>query len=198
MAPSLPAQQPIAAQFVSNGNTGMASALPAQTANASGQATSLPHAFIIGTLHDLGSWNMDTCASFYLNSSVTSLNIVFNTCMYPSISVGDGHFIPVTNTCHSVLPTQTKSLHLNNVLITPHIVNNLIFVRQFMRDNNCTIEFNAFGFSVKDFLMHRVLLRCDSTGDFYLVTSPSPIPHAFLVSQHASGASPSFVALSLL
>nr|GEW25060.1 ribonuclease H-like domain-containing protein [Tanacetum cinerariifolium] len=184
MAPSLPAQQPIGAQFISNGNTGMTSAPLAQTADASGQATSLPHSFTTGTLHDLGSWNMDTCASSHLNSSVTSLNIVFNTCMYSSISVVDGHSIPVTNTGHSVLPTQTKSLHLNNVLITPHIVNNLIFVRQFMRENNCTIEFNAFGFSVKDFLMRRVLLRCDSTGDFYPVTSPSPIPHAFLVSQH--------------
>ncbi|GJS71134.1 ribonuclease H-like domain-containing protein [Tanacetum coccineum] len=30
----------------------------------------------------------------------------------------------------------------------------------------------------------RVLLRCDSTGDLYPVTAPSPIPHVFLVSQH--------------
>ncbi|GJZ33435.1 ribonuclease H-like domain-containing protein [Tanacetum coccineum] len=29
-----------------------------------------------------------------------------------------------------------------------------------------------------------VLLRCDSTGDLYPVTAPSPIPYAFLVSQH--------------
>ncbi|GJZ98007.1 ribonuclease H-like domain-containing protein [Tanacetum coccineum] len=36
----------------------------------------------------------------------------------------------------------------------------------------------------RDFLTRRVLLRCDSTGDLYPVTSPSPIPHAFLVSQH--------------
>ncbi|GJW00606.1 hypothetical protein Tco_1555857 [Tanacetum coccineum] len=35
-----------------------------------------------------------------------------------------------------------------------------------------------------DFLTRRVLLRCDSTGDLYPVTAPSPIPHAFLVSQH--------------
>ncbi|GKA26224.1 ribonuclease H-like domain-containing protein [Tanacetum coccineum] len=151
-----------------------------------GQETTLPHAFIVGTLHDptTGSWNMDTGASSHLNSSVNSLSENFNTCMYPSISVGDGHSIPVTNTGHSILPTPTRSLRLNNVLITPHIVKNLIYVRQFVRDNNCTIEFDAFGFSVKDFLMRRVLLRFDSTGDLYPVTSPSPIPHAFLVSQH--------------
>ncbi|GJY08820.1 ribonuclease H-like domain-containing protein [Tanacetum coccineum] len=39
-------------------------------------------------------------------------------------------------------------------------------------------------FSVKDFMTSRVLLRCDSTVDLYPVTAPSPVPHAFLVSQH--------------
>nr|GEW20360.1 ribonuclease H-like domain-containing protein [Tanacetum cinerariifolium] len=156
----------------------------AQPADASGQATSLPHAFTTETLHDPGAWNMDTGASSHLNSSVTSLNTVFSTCIYPSISVGDGHFIPVTNTGHSILPTATKSLHLNNVLITPHIVNNLIYVRQFVRDNKCTIEFDAFGFFVKDFLTRRVLFRCDNTGDLYPVTAPSSIPHAFLLGKH--------------
>ncbi|GJV62120.1 ribonuclease H-like domain-containing protein [Tanacetum coccineum] len=152
----------------------------------SGQATTLPHAFNIETRQDLvsGAWNMDTGASSHLNSSIISLNDVFNTCMYPSISVGNGHSIPVTNTGHNILPTPFKSLHLNNILITSHIVKNLISVRQFVRDNNCTIEFDMFGFSVKDFMTRRVLLRCDSTRDLYPVTAPSPIPHVFLVNQH--------------
>ncbi|GJU27522.1 ribonuclease H-like domain-containing protein [Tanacetum coccineum] len=152
----------------------------------SGQATVLPYAFTMGTLHDAasGAWNFDTGVSSYLNNSVNSLSEIFNTCMYPSISVGNGHSIPVNNTGHSILPTPTRSLHLNNVLITPHIVKNLLYVRQFVRDNNFTIEFDAFGFSVKDFLTRRVLLRCDSTRDLYPVTAPSSIPHAFFVSQH--------------
>ncbi|GJR07101.1 ribonuclease H-like domain-containing protein [Tanacetum coccineum] len=148
----------------------------------SGQATTIPHAFHTETLQDPagGAWNMYTGASSHLNASSTCLSDVFNTCLYPSISVGDGHSIPVTNTCHSILPTSHGSLHLRNVLITPSIVKNIIYLRQFVRDNNCTIEFDAFGFSVKDFATRRVLLRCDSTRDLYLVTSPSPIPHAYL------------------
>ncbi|GJX43394.1 ribonuclease H-like domain-containing protein [Tanacetum coccineum] len=47
-------------------------------------------------------------------------------------------------------------------------------------DNNCTMEFDAFGFSVKDFLTRHILLRCDSSGYLYPVTSPSPTPHALL------------------
>nr|GEY29456.1 ribonuclease H-like domain-containing protein [Tanacetum cinerariifolium] len=34
-----------------------------------------------------GALNMDTCASSYLNDSVTSLSDVFNTCIYPSVSI---------------------------------------------------------------------------------------------------------------
>lgn len=127
---------------------------------------------------------MDTGASSHLNALVNSLSHVFNTCLYPSVSVGDGHSIPVTKTGHSIFPTHFQPLHLNNVLITPHIVKNLISVRQFVRENNCTVEFDPFGFSVKDFMTRRVLLRCDSTGDLYPVTSPSPIPQALLVSQN--------------
>ncbi|GKA36305.1 ribonuclease H-like domain-containing protein [Tanacetum coccineum] len=47
-------------------------------------------------------------------------------------------------------------------------------------DNNCIVEFDAFGFSVKDFLTRHTLLRCDSSGDLYPVTSPSLTPHALL------------------
>ncbi|GKC93179.1 ribonuclease H-like domain-containing protein [Tanacetum coccineum] len=35
-------------------------------------------------------------------------------------------------------------------------------------------------FFVKDFLTRHILLRCDSSGDLYPVTQPSPIPQAFL------------------
>nr|GEW07270.1 hypothetical protein [Tanacetum cinerariifolium] len=38
---------------------------------------------------------------------------------------------------------------------------------------------------IQDFMTRRVLLRCNGTGDLYLVTAPSPIPYAFLVSQHS-------------
>ncbi|GKD01771.1 hypothetical protein Tco_1172045, partial [Tanacetum coccineum] len=68
--------------------------------NTLGQATILPNAFSTETLHDptTGAWNIDTGASSHLNSSVTNLSENFNMRMYPPISVGDGHSIPVTNT----------------------------------------------------------------------------------------------------
>ncbi|GJV65685.1 hypothetical protein Tco_1476513 [Tanacetum coccineum] len=146
---------------------------------ANGQATLLPQAFNTMTLRDPtdANWNMDTGASSHLNSNATNLSTLFNSCMYPSVLVGDGKSIPVTNMGHSTLPTPYRPLHLNNVLITPNIVKNLISVRQFVRDNKCTIEFDEFGFS---YWTHQILLRCDSAGDLYPVTSLS-YPQAFLV-----------------
>ncbi|GJS93127.1 hypothetical protein Tco_0800095 [Tanacetum coccineum] len=116
--------------------------------------------------------------------SKDNLSNVFNLCIYPSVSVGDDYSILVTNSGHSVFHTLHRPLHLNNVLFTPNIVKNLIYVRQFVRDMYCTVEFDAFGFSVKDFLTRQVLLRCDSTRNLYPVTKPSAIPHAFLTSQY--------------
>ncbi|GJT15000.1 ribonuclease H-like domain-containing protein, partial [Tanacetum coccineum] len=123
---------------------------------------------------------MDTGASSHLNSNVNNLSTIFNSCLYPTVRVGDGKTIPVTNTGHSILPTLHRPLHLHNVLVTPNIIKNLICVRQFTRDNNCTIEFDAFGFSVKDFLTRHILLRCDSSGDLYPVTKPSSLPSALM------------------
>ncbi|GKC13256.1 ribonuclease H-like domain-containing protein [Tanacetum coccineum] len=103
-------------------------------------------------------------ASSQLNDSVYCLSDILNMCIYLSVAVGDGRFIPVTNSGHSVLSTPFRPLRLNNVLITPNIVKNLISVRQFVRDNSCTVEFDPFGFSVKDFITRWVLLRFDICG----------------------------------
>ncbi|GJT57003.1 reverse transcriptase domain-containing protein [Tanacetum coccineum] len=139
------------------------------------------------------NWHMDTGASSHLNSSAHNLSTIFNSRMYPSVLVGDGKSIPVTNTGHSTLPTPYRPLHLNNVLVTPNIVKNLIYVRQFVRENKCTIEFDEFGFSVKDFRTRgggcRVLcvkfsLRCDRNGESLpRSTSPSYLKLFWLVQQ---------------
>ncbi|GJZ57793.1 ribonuclease H-like domain-containing protein [Tanacetum coccineum] len=139
----------------------------------------LPLAFSTTAIQD-PTWNMDTGASSHLNSHTSNLNTVYNKCLYVSVCVGDGKSIPVTNTGHSILPTLNRPLYLHNVPVTPNIIKNLIYVLQFTRDNNCIVEFDAFGFSVKDFLSRHILLRCDSSGDLYPVTQPSPIPHALL------------------
>ncbi|GJZ86543.1 ribonuclease H-like domain-containing protein [Tanacetum coccineum] len=49
-----------------------------------------------------------------------------------------------------------------------HLTDNT--VRQFTHDNDVSVEFDAYDFSVKDYQTRWLLLRCDSTGDLYPVT----------------------------
>jgi len=64
-----------------------------------------------------------------------------------SIVVGNGSLLPVTSTGAALLP---GSLRLNNVLVSPSLIKNLISVRQFTSDNNCSVEFDPAGCSAKD------------------------------------------------
>ncbi|GJS68430.1 ribonuclease H-like domain-containing protein [Tanacetum coccineum] len=145
----------------------------------SSQPTTLPSAFSIMLPQD-PTWHMDTGASSHLNFNASNLSTIFDKRLFPYVHLGDGKSIPITNTGHSIIPSHQRLLHLYNVLVTPNIIKNLIYVRQFTRDNNCTIEFDSFGFFVKDYLTRRILFRCDSLGDLYPVTKMSTSPIAFL------------------
>ncbi|KAG7560254.1 Ribonuclease H-like superfamily [Arabidopsis thaliana x Arabidopsis arenosa] len=112
-------------------------------------------------------WYMDSGASAHLatNPGMVQSNLNHNTGQ--SVIVGNGSSIPVSSIGSSFLHSKTKPLKLNNVLVTPHIVKNLISVRKFTRDNWCSVDFDPFGFTVKDLQSRQVLLRCDSSGELY-------------------------------
>ena len=86
-----------------------------------------------------------------------------------NIIVGDGSLLPVTATGAAHLH---GPFHLNNVLVSPKLIKNLILVRQFTTDNNCSVEFDYVGCSVKD-LSRNVIIRCNSSGPLYPLQLPA-------------------------
>lgn len=67
------------------------------------------------------------------------------------VIVGDGSSMPISRSDNTLLSTPSCSpFLLNNVLIVPSLVRNLLSVRKFTRGNSCSIEFYSSGFSVKD------------------------------------------------
>lgn len=122
-------------------------------------------------LLNLRSWILDTGASSHLTSDAGNLNSRFNSSFIQSVIVGDGSLIPVTQMGHSQIANPYRPLYLRNVLVTPNIIKNLISVRQFTKDNKCSIEFDPYGFSIKDLKTRQLLLRSDSTGDLYPISS---------------------------
>jgi hypothetical protein len=98
----------------------------------------------------------------------------------PSIIVGNGALLPITATGSHTFSLPHRNLVLNNVLVSPNIIKNLISIRRFTTDNNCSIEFDPFGLSVKDLQTRNVIARCNSSGDLYPFYTPSTSTSAFL------------------
>jgi hypothetical protein len=73
-----------------------------------------------------------------------------------------------------------RNLVLNDVLVSPNIIKNLISIRHFTTDNNRSIEFDPFNLSVKDLHTRNVITRCNSSGDLYPFYPPSTSASAFI------------------
>jgi hypothetical protein len=118
-------------------------------------------------------WYMDTGAETHMTSNSGNLS----SSQFPSFStpsnivVGNGSLLPVTHTGSVTFPATCGPLHLNNVLVSPHLIKNLISVRQFTIENRCSVEFDPSGFSVKDLKTQNVIARCNSSGPLYPLLS---------------------------
>ena len=126
-------------------------------------------------------WYMDSGATAHLANSAGNLTSVLNSSTGKSVMVANGSRIPIQNTGSFSLASYSRPLTLNTVLVTPSIIKNLISVRKFTKDNSCSIEFDPFGFSVKDLQTGKKILRSDSTGDLYPV-----LPSTNKVSAHSA------------
>ena len=104
--------------------------------------SALAHAFNTMTLQDPnnGPWVMDSGATNHVTNTQGNLSSIHNLSSIPMIKVGNGSFAPVTNVGHGTLHSPSRPFHLKNILVCPSIIKNLISVRRFVTDNNCSLE----------------------------------------------------------
>jgi hypothetical protein len=144
-------------------------------------------------------WFFDSGATPHISSDASTLSDLFPSHhSFPSsIIVGNGNSIPITSTGSTIL---SDFLRLNNVLVSPSLIKNLISVCQFTSDNNCFVEFDPLGCSVKDLHSRKVIVRCDSSGLLYPLQLPTSTFHATTSSSlwHQRLGHPSHEALSKL
>lgn len=105
---------------------------------------------------------VDSGASAHM-SSLDGMLLTRLTNSISSILVGNGSSIPVMSRDDFVLSTKTSNFALNNALVVPLIVQNLLFVRHFTDDNHYSIDFYAFNFSVEGIPTPRVILAMSSS-----------------------------------
>ena len=152
--------------------TGILKPRPSQAYYTSGPSsqgympTNIDQAMHTMTLSD-PNYYMDTGATSHMTTSQGNLSSYFplSNSHNNSIIVGDGSKIPIHGYGHKSLHQNT--LQLKNVLHVPKLVKNLISVRKFSIDNNVSIEFDPFGFTVKDLQTGSKRVRCNSSGDLY-------------------------------
>lgn len=133
--------------------------------------TDFAHAFNTMTLADPGAanWYMDSGATAHLASTSGILNSVLKNRTGITVMVGNGSRIPISSSGSAHLASTSRPLTLQNVLVAPNIIKNLISVCRFTNDNWCSVEFDPFGFSIKDLNTKKTLLRSDSSGELYSV-----------------------------
>uniref|UniRef100_A0A803P4X6 Reverse transcriptase Ty1/copia-type domain-containing protein n=1 Tax=Cannabis sativa TaxID=3483 RepID=A0A803P4X6_CANSA len=105
------------------------------------------------------SWYMDTGATSHMTSAEGNLSSYSNLSKSRGIIVGNGHSIPIRGFGSANLPHPHPPLVFENVLHAPNSIKNLVLVRKFTTDNQVSIEFDPFGFSVKDFQTGMALMR---------------------------------------
>jgi hypothetical protein len=115
--------------------------------NSFDHAAMLSAAYSANSGYEQPDWIVDSGASSHVTGktgNLTSTHSVLGHNNSQHIIVGDGSKLPIL----VVGSVQISSLpfHLQNVLVSPNIVKNLISVRQFTRDNYVSIEFDPFGF----------------------------------------------------
>lgn len=85
--------------------------------------------------------------------------------------------------CHPKAPP----VSLKNVLHAPKLIKNLISVHKFTTDNSVSVEFDPYGFSVKDFRMNMALMICDIKDDLCPISTTTNIstsPSTFAALSH--------------
>jgi hypothetical protein len=117
-------------------------------------------------------WVADSSTSNHTTSDASNLTFVHPPHINnpSSIIVGNGSSLLVTSVVDTTLPSL---FYLNNVLVTPDIIQNLLSVHRFTTDNWCSMEFDPFGLSVKDHSTRNVITMCDRSGPLYTMRLPS-------------------------
>lgn len=127
---------------------------------------------------DLNSLIMDTGAERHVTENRGMIRHPDSFPVNTKLLVGNGHCLPIEGSGTGFLPILNRTYVLPNILYSPQVIKNLLSVRRFTRDNNVSVEFDPFGFSLKDLKTGRLLSRHNSTGDLYPVTPPTLPPQA--------------------
>jgi hypothetical protein len=127
----------------------------------------------------LMEWVTNSNASFHTTPDLGNITLFQppNPVIPSSIIVGNKSVLLVASVGDTILPSP---FYLNNILVTPNIIKNLLSVHQFTSDNWCSMEFDPFDISMKDLATKNVITKCNSSEPLYTVhlhSTHAPLGH---------------------
>lgn len=127
------------------------------------------------------SWYMDSGASSHITANPGMIHSPLSFSPSNTIFVGNGQCLPIHGSGNSFHKLPNKTYILKDIHYSPNIIKNLLSVRKFTRDNLVSMEFDPFGFSLKDLKTGKTLFRHNSFGDLYKFSAPQQV-HTIFVS----------------
>jgi hypothetical protein len=113
------------------------------------------------------SWYHDTSSIHHSTNDLSNLNIhVDEYTVVDQIRVGNGKGSHISHPGLASIPSHNQNFSLKSLLHVPKI-QNLIFVKNFTRENHVFIEFHPTCFCVKDLKSGRLVLQGLSNGGLY-------------------------------
>lgn len=132
---------------------------------------------------DTASWLLDSGASHHLTSDLANLSLHAPYNGGEEVQIGNGTGLAIQNTGSSLLPSNSRTLFLNNVLHVPDIARNLLSVNKLCTDNNVSVEFFPTKFQVKDLKSGAQMIKGNSRDGGYVWPGRDlPKPIAFSTS----------------
>lgn len=119
------------------------------------------------------SWLVDSGASHNLTGDLENLSIHSEYDGTDEIQIADGSGLPITHTGISTLPFPSRNFILSNVLCVPAAKKNLLYVHQFTKTNNVSMEFFPNYFIVKDQFTGVPLAQGTCKDGVYHIRTPS-------------------------
>ena len=131
-------------------------------------------AYIVNT-----NWYTDTSATDHVTSDLETLSFRKKYKGGDHIHTTSGAGMEIKHVGHTIVPTPSKPLHLNNILHVPQAAKNLVSVHRLAKDNSAFLEFHPDHFLFKDQATRNTILKGRCHKGLYPLPSTQSIKQAY-------------------
>ncbi|KAF5470482.1 hypothetical protein F2P56_010995 [Juglans regia] len=123
------------------------------------KADSLIEAFAATSVEELtdSEWYTDTGATLHMTNGVATLDNSVPYIGNQRVYIGNGTSMPISRIGSISSIVASHPLPLSDVRLVPSLTKNLLSISKLTRENNCSVTFSSFGFTIHDLATRTVM-----------------------------------------